>query len=244
MRPKTLLKHVSCRCAYFLFGNRLASRKRARVDPTKKMGSFPRPSFSKRESDTVPGMWKIREAQLEDVRAVSEVHVAAWKSTYAGLIPDTYLQTLSVEKRAEMWAGALRQREKDPRCKTLFVCEDAQGQIQGFAAGGLEREPECGYDAELYAIYLRRELQRSGAGRLLTQALARWLHSQGYRRMRVWVLEENPSRAFYENLGGTLLPETKTVEIGGKSCVECAYGWDSLSLLAQGIAFKPASSAR
>jgi L-amino acid N-acyltransferase YncA len=184
-------------------------------------------------------MWTIREAQPEDARAIAEVHVASWKSSYAGLIPEEYLATLSVEKRAEMWAGAFRQREKDPRCKTLFVCEDAHGQIQGFVAGGVEREQGCGYGSELYAIYLQHELQRSGAGSLLTQKLAQWLQSHGYRNMRVWVLEQNPSRAFYERLGGALLPETKTVEFGGKTYIERAYGWGDLSILSNRVTFKP-----
>jgi hypothetical protein len=40
----------------------------------------------------------------------------------------------------------------------------------------------------------------------------------------LWVLAENPSRKFYERLGGQLVYE-KTVTIGGVPLIEVAYGW-------------------
>ena len=45
--------------------------------------------------------------------------------------------------------------------------------------------------------------------------------------MAVWVLGRNPSRKFYEALGGRLLIE-KRIERGGEWYEEVAYGWDDL----------------
>jgi hypothetical protein len=48
--------------------------------------------------------------------------------------------------------------------------------------------------------------------------------------MAVWVLARNPSRKFYESLGGQLIGEQE-IERGGESFTEVAYGWRDLSLL-------------
>lgn len=43
----------------------------------------------------------------------------------------------------------------------------------------------------------------------------------------LWVLADNPSRGFYEHMGGKELC-SKTIQIGGADLLEVAYGWDSL----------------
>ena len=47
--------------------------------------------------------------------------------------------------------------------------------------------------------------------------------------MLVWVLTENPSRAFYERMGGRFVREAP-VTICGAPLVEVAYGWDDLGM--------------
>jgi hypothetical protein len=49
--------------------------------------------------------------------------------------------------------------------------------------------------------------------------------------MMVWVLADNPSRAFYERLGGEPLAE-KLIEWAGVQLVEVALGWRELAGLA------------
>ena len=48
--------------------------------------------------------------------------------------------------------------------------------------------------------------------------------------MYTWVLEENPSRRFYESLGGIEF-KRQTITIGGRDVVEVAYGWDDITPL-------------
>lgn len=45
--------------------------------------------------------------------------------------------------------------------------------------------------------------------------------------MFVWVLADNPFRAFYESLGGVRVSE-KQMEIGGTSLRAVSYGWENL----------------
>ncbi len=48
--------------------------------------------------------------------------------------------------------------------------------------------------------------------------------------MKVWVLADNPFRAFYEALGGKYVSE-KEIVIGGAPLIEVAYGWNELNVL-------------
>jgi ribosomal protein S18 acetylase RimI-like enzyme len=102
--------------------------------------------------------------------------------------------------------------------------------VVGFAWGGPCRDEGSKYSGELLAIYVLAGAQRAGAGRALVREVAKDLLQQGMPSMLVWVLAENPSRSFYEALGGTLVGEQE-IEIGGARLREVAYGWDDLTAL-------------
>jgi len=42
----------------------------------------------------------VRRARPADAAAIGAVHVAAWRSTYPGILPDQYLSRLSVPRQA------------------------------------------------------------------------------------------------------------------------------------------------
>lgn len=50
---------------------------------------------------------ELRVATVEDANAVATVHVRSWQSAYRGLIPDAYLDALSVERRTAVWRRIL-----------------------------------------------------------------------------------------------------------------------------------------
>lgn len=172
-------------------------------------------------------MLNIRPATVEDAPALAQVHVATWRTTYRGLVPDAYLDSLSVAERTERWRGRLS--GADPGAFTL-VAEDGDGRLVGFATGGPERENDSVYTGELYAIYLLQAAQRAGLGRRLVQAVAERLLAMGHTAMLVWVLATNPSRGFYERLGGQYLRSTM-INIGGVEVEDVAYGWTDITEL-------------
>jgi hypothetical protein len=51
---------------------------------------------------------RIRPAALEDSAHIAEVHLAAWRSAYAGIVSRAYLDSLSLEKRKDRWEEILR----------------------------------------------------------------------------------------------------------------------------------------
>ena len=164
----------------------------------------------------------VRGAKQEDIPSVARVHVAAWRETYTGLMPQAVLDNLSVEERAHMWQGAL----KEESATSLLVYE-REGEVVGFAAVGPEREKHPLYTGELYAIYLLGAFHGRGYGKALFDGAVRTLLEAGHRAMRLWVLESNPTRSFYERQGGEL-GARKEIPFEGTPLIEVAYGWNKL----------------
>lgn len=171
---------------------------------------------------------RIRTATNEDAGSIAQVHVESWRTTYRGIVPDSVLDSLTVERRETFWENIL----SDQASGTMtLVAENDAGEIVGFASGGQQREADLQhYDGELYAIYLLESAQRQGIGRQLVLDLVSRLYQGGFQRLIVWVLKDNPAGHFYEALGGKLVTE-KTVNIGGVDLIETAYGWEDISKL-------------
>jgi GNAT superfamily N-acetyltransferase len=167
--------------------------------------------------------FSIRPAAAADARAIAEVQVATWKTTYRGIFPDLILDNLSVDERVPRWAERFTSADQI----TLVGC-DANGTVVGFVCGGPERTGTLGCDGELHAIYLLERVQRQGLGTLLVNHLVRELRARGFTSMAVWVLAANAFRKFYEALGGKVIAEREH-ERGGQMTQEVAYGWRDLS---------------
>jgi len=67
-------------------------------------------------------------------------------------------------------------------------------------------------------------------GTWLTAAVAGELLQRGMQSMLVWAFRDNPTRAFYEALGGGWVGE-KTVPVGGVELPHVAYGWPDIRVL-------------
>jgi GNAT superfamily N-acetyltransferase len=172
---------------------------------------------------------RIRLAQPTDAAALARIHVDTWRTTYTGIVPDAHLASLSYEARAKRWEETLGAKDSSV---FVFVAEDDDGQVVGFAVGGPERSGDPIYTGELYGIYLLKDYQRKGMGRQLVAAVVHRLLQMGYPSMLIWVLAQNPSRKFYAALGGQPVREQKIV-IGGATLLEVAYGWQDIRPLAQ-----------
>ena len=168
---------------------------------------------------------RIREAKPDDAGAIAGVHVASWRTTYPGIVPDAYLAGIDVREREGRWRSIL-----DSASQTFtLVAETEVGELVGFAGGGRERSGDKVYRGELQALYLLESYQRRGIGQQLFEAVTARLDEAGMVSMMVWVASENaPARRFYEKLGVELVCD-QDIAIGGESLSEVAYGWRDVS---------------
>ncbi|MFQ6318437.1 GNAT family N-acetyltransferase [Bacillus halotolerans] len=167
-------------------------------------------------------MVTIREARLDDIKAIAKVHVDSWMTTYSGIVSAEYLNGLNYKDFEAKW--------KSRSLKGVFVAEDEEGSVFGFASFGPIRSEQSGYDGELYAIYLLEEKQRQGAGRALLTKGTDFLLDHGFTSMFVWVVEENPSITFYQSFSPERAAED-SFEIAGESMKEIGFGWPDLASL-------------
>jgi GNAT superfamily N-acetyltransferase len=170
----------------------------------------------------------IRPGSLADVQAISEAYAESWKTTYQGLVPDLFVNGMTVDAAIKIFTDSLQPNEYS---YFLFVAESPEGRIVGFADGGKERgHPESGM-GELYAIYLLKECQGKGIGRQLFKASAESLIRAGMNNMIVWVLEQSPYRKFYESMGGQWEPGIKRLDVVNQQIRLVPYRWSDLRTL-------------
>jgi 3-deoxy-manno-octulosonate cytidylyltransferase (CMP-KDO synthetase) len=164
-----------------------------------------------------------RHATREDIPAVAKVHFESWRGSFAGLVPDEFLNRGSVEKRIKAFE---EQFDKDSLYEML-VAEDADKGIVGFVDFG-EPRGENGFDAELYAIYFLPEFQRNGIGSHLLRMCRERLKAHGLNSMCLDSLEVSPFRKFYEKMGGEIVGSASH-DLGGVEFKTVYYGWRDLN---------------
>jgi GNAT superfamily N-acetyltransferase len=165
----------------------------------------------------------LRPALSADAAGLARVGVETWRTAYKGIVADEILAKLSVESSRQRWL----ERLEHPNPKSFTWLVETAGEVIGFSSGGAERDGDPRYQGEIYALYLLQEYQHQGFGRRLVEASVCSLLANEMTNMLIWVLRENPSRRFYEALGGKYLCE-KEIDIHGQNLPEVAYGWDDL----------------
>lgn len=183
-------------------------------------------------------MIAIRRARPSDAAAIGAVHVATWRSCYAGILPDAYLAGLSVMRHAAGYEQAITDRSHG-HAVFVAVASGAEappglegregGVVIGFASGGRARRPGIA-EGEVDTLYLLEDYRDRGVGRRLMRAMAAHLAAVGCRSAMLWVLEANPSRWFYQRLGGRPVAR-ETICFAGQSMDQLAYAWDPIDTL-------------
>lgn len=173
-------------------------------------------------------MTVIRPARLSDGAAIAAVHVAAWRSAYAGLLPDWTLTDLSQKRQEGYYAHVIRSGGIVHVAEPPFDDSEDPSVIGFVTASPATRTAIA--DGEIETLYVLDDWREQGIGRDLIRAAARDLAAAGCRSAFVWVLSQNPSRWFYERLGGLRSVEG-SVRVGGQSQPQTAFVWDPIERL-------------
>jgi GNAT superfamily N-acetyltransferase len=113
----------------------------------------------------------------------------------------------------------------------ILLIAEYDGISAGYAmADSCTDDPE--YQGELSGLYVHPAHQGQGVGRVLLTEIAVRLAAQGIYSLRVGVLRVNPSRAFYERMGGQYLYD-RDHNWDGVIVPECFYGWKDTRELQQ-----------
>ena len=145
----------------------------------------------------------IRNAREDDAQGIADVHDAAWRDAYRGIIPGRELEKMIARRGPRWWHSAIVR-------KSRLVVLDFDETIGGYASYGRNRVPSMPYGAEIFELYIAPEFQGLGFGRRLFEAARRDLGEHGYSSVIVWALADNERAiGFYKRLGGTFVREAQ-----------------------------------
>lgn len=159
----------------------------------------------------------VRRATPTDARGIAAIHVQSWRSAYRGIVPEEYLQSLSVEHRERMWRNALEGAGPE----TWVVEQD--GAVRGWMSVAASRDSDATPSTgEVWAIYVHPAHWRRGVGQLLWHKAEEQLKHAGFTEVTLWVFKDNaPALAFYRSNGFVAEHGTeKTIQLGGADLIE------------------------
>lgn len=162
----------------------------------------------------------VRPALISDVEAIVEVHDAAWRSAYRGVIPGRELERLVSRRGPKWWRSAI------VRGSGLLVFE-FDGAVAGYVSFGRNRTPGLPFSGEIFELYVAPTHQGLGFGRLLFEAARRKLAAHGHASTIVWALADNaPALAFYHALGGGIVCDARE-RFGSETLKRLAFGFSN-----------------
>ena len=169
----------------------------------------------------------VRDAKLNDIEDMCKVNTKTWITTYKNLLPDSVLI-----KRIETEKQRIINTKKDlidnpNNIKLVGICNN---KIVGMSYAGLSETNIFPNSAEIYNLYILKEYQGFGIGKLMFYKAIEKLLLQGYKDLVIKCLKDNHSCKFYEKLKGELVSTINT-SIYGYNVLENIYYYKDMKEL-------------
>ncbi len=161
----------------------------------------------------------VRPAEPRDAAGIADVHVRTWQHAYAGLVPDSYLSSLDVDRRAEVW-----RRDLSPGSHIrAWVATVEPEQVVGFISLGPSLDEDAERSAlQVYALYLDHGMWGSGVARELLRTAMQDVPPR--IPVTLWVFADNErARHFYRRHGFQPDGTERTEDVGGADLLEVRY---------------------
>ncbi|WP_043630740.1 GNAT family N-acetyltransferase [Nonomuraea candida] len=164
-------------------------------------------------------MW-LRNGTIDDISAIVALHVDSWRSAYAGIMPDRFLNGNLADDRLALWQGRLASPVEG---SGLFVADDGDAGLLGF----VYLLPGSGGRILLDNLHVRPGSTGSGIGtRLLRHGLEWAANEHPGKQVYLEVLRANTRAiAFYERHGAHRTDERTCHFPQGFALPELEYAW-------------------
>ncbi|MGM2755189.1 GNAT family N-acetyltransferase, partial [Bacillus cereus group sp. Bce019] len=70
--------------------------------------------------------FRVRKALLSDVDKIARIHVNSWAYAYSGLMPQSYIDSYTFEKRQKLWLNIIQRELAE------VLVADCDGKVGGF----------------------------------------------------------------------------------------------------------------
>lgn len=160
----------------------------------------------------------VRMARPGDEAGIANVHDAAWRDAYRGVIPGRELERM-VQRRGPAWWG------RAIRAGSRLLVLDFGDTIAGYCSYGRNRMPSLNYSGEIFELYLSPEYQGVGLGGRMFDAASDDLQAHGLKTFVVWALGGNDRAIdFYHRKGGAIVRRARET-FGDEARERIAFGF-------------------
>ena len=171
---------------------------------------------------------RLRRMDVTHADEIAELHIQVERETYQATIPELISHVSKIENRREIWRISL----DDKRICTIAIYVDGKKDPIGFITGIVDAQANKNA-TKLSAIYVIRDYQGLGNGKLLLASFIRSATEVGHQRLRGLVpFKSAPARNFFASVGCWEKPAE--VEEHGRNCVQYVeIGSNNLTCLSQ-----------
>lgn len=169
-------------------------------------------------------MFIVRSATLKDCTGIARTQVDSYRTAYAGLFSQPYLDHFTYDEEEQDWRDLLSADFND----ILLVAVSPEDQILGYLLARAEPDSYPGYDAEVIALHVNRSQQGQGIGKALLRNAVEQLIERKCQSVMLWTLSGNKVRQWYAQLGGKIIDE-KSQQVDDWTVYEVAYGWEDIT---------------
>lgn len=164
----------------------------------------------------------IRNATINDIPEVAQLHVDSWNKTYKGIIAQDHLDNM----KNNMNKRITRMEEEFDLRKMIVATID--NEIVAFSEYTLTNEfsKDLDIDCELCGLYVKNQYEGTGIGSKMFNYVMNEFIKNNNKMMGLWCVKENTNAInFYKSKGGKQEAE-KRFELAGKEYSEIAFVYD------------------
>ncbi|SJL84209.1 GNAT family N-acetyltransferase [Vibrio palustris] len=140
--------------------------------------------------------FRVRKALIDDVDGIAHIHVSSWAYAYNGLMPKSFIDNYTFEKRQKLWSNIIKRD-----LAVVLVAEGDEG-LSGFLCFG---QPNTFKDTDVYdlsSIYIDPDKMGVGIGQLLYDKCEGMLRTLNAQKVMLRTLDSNERALnFYRKQG-------------------------------------------
>jgi L-amino acid N-acyltransferase YncA len=137
----------------------------------------------------------IRTIKDRDVPAIADIYNKNWKITYRNLLPDSFLDGMTLEHSTDKWLKYIHTSFHGG-----FVALDENNQVIGFSA----YKPYLDLESciLLDSLHITASAQGKGIGKALILAIGEHAYKNEYKKMAICIVKGNDrAEGIYTHLG-------------------------------------------
>ena len=155
----------------------------------------------------------IRNANITDAESIVKINIDCWKETYKNIFPDDLLNNLKSKSNDNILKCQNKINE--------YIVYVKDNKVVAFLRYGINQKNYSSLYAEIYALYVDKEYQDIGIGKLLVDYIIKLL-KKDFKYVLVSTLKENSANTFYQKVGFKKIGNCE-FELANKRYIENLY---------------------